>query len=747
MDKRDFYREIMEEYAFDRDKIFINAKNGKFAGNKLRRQPLPIYIGMTAAVAAVAVTVGTITMTRLGGPDIEPLPSGSSYAALEERIKRGQSDARDNEGSRELFDVLVSFERPLSSAEVQRVLLARADASVPVKALYMEDGSVVVGTENVGETFEANGGGITGAVIRCAGYLMSQLQEDSLVLAVEINGDDPELIAPIINENNSIGGDMSIDSPQFSDSGSVSSESTASVDSDSSSAVSSTEPPESTSSASTSSTDSGSVGEPPAAPAYEMENNISAIDGGYTFPITVGESGSELSVPIDVIMALPEGAELPYNPDGFSYLTEDMGAKQAYFLNDDTVYVRTENDIRLYTVSDGGVSLAASQSCAETKVFWIAENGGRLLALGSDGKLYDVDANGGRISAVSLEGAVGAGEICEIAYNEETGILALNIFDNGSYSLKIYEGGFEAANVKTLYGSPSAFSLLAAGKGLLGEGARVFFAAYSGEALKIYEAYTDGEPMAISTVQGKYAITTNAAFTHAQLKSDIVNFVFDPASYGLISVNSANVQFGAAKHCFLDSDGYYTIDNGEKTPSGGISVIARFDFKRSLSRRWLAAAENGAVRIVNGIYTERARNDYLTFETPEENASAEERMAVNAAVGLQNALAGGLCESCGITDKQTLENLIGACFGDEAAEALKQRCALGEGEALEYSNGLLYPINLSDTVLVISEETETGASGTLYINAGVFDGKTAYYSCAVKLLKNGNGYKADGVIE
>ena len=81
MDKRDFYRELMEEYAFDKDKIYINAKNGKFTGNKLRRQPLPIYIGMTAAVAAIVVTVGTITATQLEKPNvIDPLLAGSSVA-------------------------------------------------------------------------------------------------------------------------------------------------------------------------------------------------------------------------------------------------------------------------------------------------------------------------------------------------------------------------------------------------------------------------------------------------------------------------------------------------------------------------------------------------------------------------------------------------------------------------------------------------------------------------------------------
>lgn len=742
MDKRDFYRELMEEYAFDKDKIYINAKNGKFTGNKLRRQPLPIYIGMTAAVAAVVVTVGTIAATRPGRTNvIDPLPAGSSLAALpnEERIKKGQEEARDNENSKELFDVLVSFERPLSSAEVQRVLLARSEGSVPIKALYIEDGTTIVGTDNVGEAFGTNGSsGITGAKIRCAGYLMTQLQNDSLVLAVEIiNNESPELIVPIIPDSNIVGGDIGSDSSQSSDIGSDNSN----TESENVGVNSSTEPPESSSS------DTGSVSEPPAPPVYEIENHISAVDGGYSPVIVSNEDISSPMIPLDVLFALSDGAKLPYNPDRFSYLTEDIGAKQAYFLNDNTVYVRTENDIRLYTVTDEAIHLIALQECADTTVFWIAENGGRLLALSADGKLYDVDANGGKINVVSLNNAIGAGAVYEIAYNEETGILALNVFENGNFNLKIYEGGFEAANLKTLYSSQTEISLVAAGYCMGDVNASVFFAAYSRNDLLIYKVSSVEDPFVISTIQGRYTVKSNAAFTHALINSDLINMIFDPDSYGLISLSGTNAEFGISKHSFLGIDGYHTIINGDKTPIGGISVIGKLDFKRSLSRYYIAAAENGAVRIANGIYTDRAKNDYLTFESPVETASPDMRAAVNAAVGLQNALAGGLCESCGITDKAALENLIALCFSETAADSLKKRCMLGEGETLEYSNGLIYSINLSDTVLVISEETETGAYGTLYINAGSFDGKTAYYSCTVKLQKTENGYKADGVIE
>ena len=172
-----------------------------------------------------------------------------------------------------------------------------------------------------------------------------------------------------------------------------------------------------------------------------------------------------MSVPLDVLLNLGD-ASLPFNPVNFSYQTETINAKRAYFLNDDTLYARTENDIRLYKFDGSAVNLTASMECPETKVFWIAENGGRLLALGQDGKLYDVSADNGTINAYSLNVN---GTICEIAYNEDTDILALNVLENGVYSLRIYKGGFEAVNSSTLYSSAKPFNLIAAANNFGGE--------------------------------------------------------------------------------------------------------------------------------------------------------------------------------------------------------------------------------------------------------------------------------------
>ena len=51
MNRNEFYKQLMSEYTFDADKVRENAKRGK------KRQKLtPLYVGMSAAAAAMVVT-------------------------------------------------------------------------------------------------------------------------------------------------------------------------------------------------------------------------------------------------------------------------------------------------------------------------------------------------------------------------------------------------------------------------------------------------------------------------------------------------------------------------------------------------------------------------------------------------------------------------------------------------------------------------------------------------------------------
>ena len=64
MNKNEFYKQLMSEYSFDADKIRENAKRGKNARQKLQ----PMYIGMTAAAAALVVTSHYVSINSISVP-------------------------------------------------------------------------------------------------------------------------------------------------------------------------------------------------------------------------------------------------------------------------------------------------------------------------------------------------------------------------------------------------------------------------------------------------------------------------------------------------------------------------------------------------------------------------------------------------------------------------------------------------------------------------------------------------------
>lgn len=651
MDKRDFYRELMDSYTFDKEKIYNNAKLGRLSGkSKLRSMQKPVYIGMTAAAAALVVTVGTVAAVNLGGRGALPFQAGESVGAL-------SSEYRVNESS-----------------------------------------STVSGSSD-SENKNSNGNS-----------------------GVTPSSYEPQL--PIVPESSESTADSST-------SGSIDS----TGNSEPVSGVSSV-PPET----SEPSGGSSNIVDPPTVSSYQITNRINEVDAGAENVYTNIDIHS-VDIPAEIALKLPEGVTLPGKTEKFSYSTENIGALRAYFLNDNVFYVRTQNDIRLYTMADGEAKLTASLPCAEAKVFWIGENGGRLLALVNGNAMCEVSADNGTIREVSLADAAGSGEIVEIAYNAENDILALNVFENGVYSLKTYEGGYEADKLKTLYTSADNFALIGAELGM------VYFGAYGENGLQIYGASENEEPVVISSIPGEYDITVNAAFTYALLRNAQMTIVYSPSSMNVIThQNEAAIDFGISSDSFLSNGIYYKINGSEILPNDSISVISKIDFKNSLSQLYTAIPENGAVRVAEGSYTERAKGPHLVFESPVENASADIRGALDAAISLQNALARGIHGDCGITDVDKLYQTATALFTENTAAELTARCIISEADSVRITGGELVDIDLSATVLTVSEEIDGVVSGTLYINAGSFGGRSAYYTYPVKLLRGDGGYRADCII-
>ena len=737
MNKNDFYKELMSEYSFDKDEILKNAKKGRMASQK----HLPMYIGVTAAAAAVVVTAGTLISVGLSGRRGAELVDGSALASLsdEQRMEKAMEEIRENENSAELRDVLITFASPLSPDAVRNVLTA--EGSIPVKMLYLSDGSRVVGEEAVAAVFGENSQTVTGAVVNCAGYLMSALQNDSAVIAVEIitENDNMDLVAPI-------NADMiqnSTDSYEPNDDYVYPGDNTGGITVDISGTTEDSS--EDTSTEESSSEQTADTSEDMSGDESEGSSESSTLPSDTSEPTITEEPPitSDPSVSESTEDKLPEGVALPGGKDKISYTTENIDAKSAFFLTDNVYYVRKADSIALYSFDGNSETLLSIGYCEEPRVCFVSENGGRLLVSGcTDGvrnRLFYVNANSGSISEIDVSGVVMSGAIEGVVYNETVGELALSIFDGDTSYVSVgtlTDGCFGYQNDLFLSVSKK-LHLLAA------DSENVYFTSGS----NVYSAdIATGNAIEIIRLGEKPSVSSNYAGTYGIVTVSDGTYIFDPSTESLLAVNSADVTFGAARNYFY-CDGYYEIAGGSIVPASGVSVIGKIEFKRSFSSLYQASVSEGCVRIFGSSYNSKAYSEWLYFDAPTENASAELRGAVNRAVGVQNVLAMSKFSESGIDTAEKLCESVKAAFGSKAAAELKNRCSIAETGSVSASKGGLGVINVSDTLLVVNSQNESSADCSLYIKTGTYGGNSGYYVRNVKLSVENGVWKCDGIIE
>ncbi len=716
MNKREFYKELMSEYTFDKEKILANAKKGRMAGHK----SLPLYIGMTAAAAVIITISGVSIAMNLhdgSGVVLNPYESRTTILELtpEERIKRAREELLKNENSNELHDLLVTFSVPLAPPQAQGVLASKSD--VKVKMLTMEDNSVIHDNSEIEKAFNGGTAKIRSAVINCAGYMMAQIDASEFVELVEIISaeDFAELLKnPEDNQQVSVPVDNT------------------------------SKPVES---------QNGVGGDTPELPVVNP-GNTSGVDpdtsGTGSTSSSTGETsqsgGPTVVDPKPTVQKLPSGVVLPVSAAGKpAYITDDIGAEGAYFLTENVFFVRTKNALRLYKWNGEIESLAAEQAAEDVKICWISENGARLMVTsvenGVRSKMYIVDANNCTINNMKVENIVNDGSISGAAYNENLDILAVNVKAEGGNDIYVANlSGYQAAN-ETLVASglSESATLLAAHNGA------VYFSnlGISANAANttIYK-YFDGSVIEASKLDGAYASATNSAFTHAIVIGTDGSFIFDPATVTLIPVQSdKTISFGVSAHSLACNGGYYTVSGGKLAADDSITTIAKIDYMRSFSAKYAAIVSNGSVRIVPAPYTSEVLTEGVTFVQPTENASDEAREAVNSAIGMINAIADGKLAQSGIDTADKLSQTIKACFTSSAAAELKTRCGITDG-SLNYKNGSLEAITIADTVLSM----QNNESGTLYVKVGTFDGRAAYTAITVKLLTENGVVKANCII-
>lgn len=767
MNKNEFYKQLMSEYSFDADKIRENAKRGKNARQKLQ----PMYIGMTAAAAALVVTVGTLAAVNLTKDNgVSLTDSGLATLSANDRVIHAIDQLEKERGSEESKDFLVNFAAPMSPAEVQAVLTGAVDGSMPVKTLYFADGTKMTNTDSIGKVFTSGADyQITGAAVYCTGDTAAKLQSDPAVFLVEsMTESDYENAAPVnISEVDTTEVTLPDNSnvvvpPEKPDNSSVSGAGT-------SEGLDGTVEPETTEEMDGTSeygedpgtaeavTEEGSSEAPadtstdPSVPENPAETDVTGtVDTpSTTVPSEIENAPSEL--PAD---KLPDGVTLPANGQALD-TTLYIDADAAFFLTEDTFFVKSSSGVALYRYADGAETLICSENITDPKIVWVDENGGKLLVSGMSeydtrGRLLCVNAQSEYIEDLHTEDMVMSGVLQSASYNADSGLLVLNVREDGRYYIitASWDGG-KADYIATPYDSSNKLTVAAA------YGGTVYFAENSGGTTKLYSVDQNGNVSHVNDFGQIVSVSRNLAFTHAVFTPDSGSAagsveVFDPESGKLIQIygsGNSSVSFGASRHSYSCAGSVYTISGGMAASSGGLNVTAAIDYRKSFSEKYAASTNSaGYVRITDSIYTAANKSALMTFSDITENSSAELRSVVNGAIGVNNVIALGECRQNGITKPETLVECIEYYYTNRAVSELMKRCGISTLGALHYSDGGLTAVNTSDTVLVINSNNGASASGMLYIRAGSFAGKTAYRSVSVSFTKSNGRWKLDSVI-
>ena len=753
MNRNEFYKQLMSEYTFDAEKIRENAKQGK------KRQKLsPLYIGMTAAAAAMVVTVGTVAMTNLGRNDgVSLTDTGLTTLSANDRLSHALKQLEQERESSESKDFLVTFAQPVTPAQAQSLLTA--EGNIPVKQLYLSDGSRISDPDSIGRIFtDSPDQRITGAAVYCSGSFAAKLQDDPAVFLIEVmEACDFENAAPVdISEIQTT--EVTIPQQEINEPVVVppvtSSDNTAG-EPENSTAEPDTETSEAAGTAEAATQEAAATEEDEGLPTEETdpvpEETADAPDA-----TDIPETSATTEVtedPQEHIPSVPAGVILPADIDPEYYNTY-ISADTAFFLSSDVFLIKDSESISLYRYDGISETMICTEPLEDAKLAWVSENGRSLMMtgigeFGTRSRTLLISADSESIVDLSTEDIISSAALTGFGYNDSSNLLTLCFKEDGIYF--IAAARLNNDNTLDYIGIPveseQKLSLAAS------YGDTIYFTETVSGPTSIYCAdASTGSGHLVHSFSSAPTLTRNLAFSHAVFTPDenaVIGFteIFDPETGKLIPTAGSSVSFGASRHSYLDGTGCYVIAGGSASPDGTLSSLAEIEYRRSGSEKWYAYVSGSTVRITSGVYSSENKNGLLTFSEITSNASAELCSVLRGAIGVNNALALNKCSESGITDTQSMIDCIGAFYSANASQKLMTACGITPFGALSYSSGGLSGIDAGSVLLVINERTDEKCSGMMYIESGLFGGSLAYRSVSVSFVMENGSWKLDGLLK
>lgn len=555
MDKKEFYRQLMETYTVDTERVKRNAKR---KSRNVKSKALAIRNWTVAAAACGAVTAAAFAAVSLSSvPHIDPSEGYDITDGGEENLRARMAEAEiqyeafalsenDGERSEELY---VSFRKALNYKEISMALSVIEDYNdITIELLYLSDGTHYENNSDLDDSLS-----FLGAKISVPVSMISEVRTLRETMAVEYatSGITDDGFKPLGNLPEEItttsepsGSSINVSIPEP-------------VTTPPQSSASETEAPtETTEETVSAETTTGDVTEEtttaPEGSGEQTEGPGSETSGGIDEPVTETDDITEPVEPVFETVAVPLA-----------------GIKTINFISNDHFVATTDDSIRLFGCYNGEIKLETTYYASSAKISGSSYDGSKLFIIARDGnnrtRLYYADGDAALLSEVDVDYITSGGaELSTVACSGDGKIVlmkAVSLDKTIVYYGERSEGTISLADKK--YDSP--VSVLAYSDGV------VYTAVTDSKenTVKIFSvAAADNTETELASYTGTLKYTRSPDLNMALLTivsdTEEINVILDKGQ--LIPAESNEAVFSGQRNDLVMLGGiYYTVADGALT--------------------------------------------------------------------------------------------------------------------------------------------------------------------------------------
>lgn len=569
MDKKEFYRQLMETYTVDTERVKRGAKR---KSRNVKSKALMIRNWTTAAAACGAVTAAAIAVVSLSSvPDLGNSSGGydiSEAGGMEAAMARfaaaeQQFEVYSLNYNEEFFDLYVSFRKPIKRNEITMAFSVIEDYNdIKISLFYTAEGSYYLNTSELDDTML-----FLGAKISAPASILSEIKMLKETALVEYASD--ELTDGNFKPFNSVPAELTTTPELTNETVQISVPDVTTIppvtsDTTETAAVIDTQSPEETSVSDT--------------------EVVDPFNPAETTDVAVSDTPAETSAP----QVEYETLAIPLT-----------GVKTVSFINENCFVVTTADSIRLLSCAGGEIKIETTYYASGAKISYTSYDGSKMFIIARDGdnntRLYYADGDSSLLCEVDVNAITSGGaELSSVSCSSDGKTILMKTVSLDKtviYYGERIDGTIPLANKE--YSNPT--SVLAYSDG-------VVYTAVTDSKENIVKIFginiADGSETEIASYSGSFKYTrspaVNMAFITVTGENGETNVILNKGN--LIPVDANQVAFSGIKNdTVMIGDKYFTVSGGELAEASAEEAGKYFE---AIERNGYEISETGEAWVI-----------------------------------------------------------------------------------------------------------------------------------------------------